>query len=214
MGEIRTGANGGFSGKAGSVIGSKWRGISYIRGLARSINRKSTQAQVEQRQRFALMVAFLAPLKGLLEQSFGNQDTTRATPYNLALHYNLNHAITGSSPNLKIDFSKIVLSKGGVGMAAGVQIVSNSTGIVQVTWEPYSNPITLYGSDQVYVVLYNVNRSLHVLSLGEAKRSTGKVEIAVPPSFSGETVEAMLFFGDEHGTKFSRTEYVGSVLVF
>lgn len=36
MGTIRQGANGSFRGKAGSVIGSSWKGIDYIKGLPKS----------------------------------------------------------------------------------------------------------------------------------------------------------------------------------
>ena len=34
MGTIKQGILGGFSGKVGTVVGSSWKGISYMRGLA------------------------------------------------------------------------------------------------------------------------------------------------------------------------------------
>ncbi len=33
MGTIRNGANGGFSGEAGSIIGSRWRDLNYSKGV-------------------------------------------------------------------------------------------------------------------------------------------------------------------------------------
>ncbi len=48
MGRIKQGANGGFSGKAGSVIGSSWKGIEYIKGRPKVSNKPATQRQLEQ----------------------------------------------------------------------------------------------------------------------------------------------------------------------
>ncbi len=33
MGKFVKGLNGGFSGRAGSTVGSKWRGINYMKSL-------------------------------------------------------------------------------------------------------------------------------------------------------------------------------------
>lgn len=48
MGRIKQGANGGFSGKAGSVIGSSWKEIEYIKGRPKVSNKPATQRQLEQ----------------------------------------------------------------------------------------------------------------------------------------------------------------------
>lgn len=42
MGTIRQGANGSFRGKAGSVIGSSWKGIDYIKGLPKKRTKGAT----------------------------------------------------------------------------------------------------------------------------------------------------------------------------
>ncbi len=74
---ILKGANGGFSGKSGSVTSSSWLSISYIKGLSKQSSKAAIQTQVEQLQKFALIVSFLAPIKSLLEGSFNSMDTTR-----------------------------------------------------------------------------------------------------------------------------------------
>ncbi|WP_262249124.1 DUF6266 family protein, partial [Parapedobacter soli] len=45
MAKFINGANGTFSGKVGSVIGASWRGIHYLRGLAKKSNVPATEAQ-------------------------------------------------------------------------------------------------------------------------------------------------------------------------
>ena len=49
MGKIKQGILGGFKGKVGTVIGSSWNGISYMRGQAQSVRNANTPAQQMQR---------------------------------------------------------------------------------------------------------------------------------------------------------------------
>ena len=52
MGKIKQGILGGFKGKVGTVIGSSWNGISYMRGQAQSVRNPKTSAQMIQRDFF------------------------------------------------------------------------------------------------------------------------------------------------------------------
>ena len=45
MGTIKQGILGGFSGKVGTVVGSSWKGISYMRGLATRYTSTSHSSQ-------------------------------------------------------------------------------------------------------------------------------------------------------------------------
>ena len=52
MGKIKQGILGGFKGKVGTVIGSSWNGISYMKGQAQSVMNPKTPAQMIQRDFF------------------------------------------------------------------------------------------------------------------------------------------------------------------
>ena len=52
MGKIKQGILGGFKGKVGTVIGSSWNGIAYMRGQAQSVKNPKTAAQMQQRNFF------------------------------------------------------------------------------------------------------------------------------------------------------------------
>lgn len=79
MGTIRQGALGGFSGKAGSIIGSSWRDINYIKGLPKLSNKPKSEKQLEQQAKFALAVKFLLPVKSLMNVGFGQMRTGKGT---------------------------------------------------------------------------------------------------------------------------------------
>ena len=52
MGKIKQGILGGFTGKVGTVIGSSWNGIAYMKGLPQSQKDPKTAAQMRQRAFF------------------------------------------------------------------------------------------------------------------------------------------------------------------
>ena len=52
MGKIKQGILGGFKGKVGTVIGSSWNGIAYMKGLPQSVKNSKTAAQIMQREFF------------------------------------------------------------------------------------------------------------------------------------------------------------------
>ena len=72
MGKIKQGILGGFKGKVGTVIGSSWNGIAYMKGRPQSQKDPKTEAQQKQRSLFtevqglvgqlsAVQLAFLFP---------------------------------------------------------------------------------------------------------------------------------------------------------
>ena len=62
MGKIKQGIIGGFKGKVGTVIGSSWNGISYMRGQAQSVRNANTPAQQMQRGFFKDLQALVSQL--------------------------------------------------------------------------------------------------------------------------------------------------------
>ena len=52
MGKIKQGILGGFKGKVGTVIGSSWNGIAYMRGIPQSQKDPKSVAQMRQRNFF------------------------------------------------------------------------------------------------------------------------------------------------------------------
>ena len=67
MGTIVNGANGGFKGKAGSVIGSSWKSINYIKGLYKKRSKPASELQMMQQEKFRTLMRFLLPINMFLK---------------------------------------------------------------------------------------------------------------------------------------------------
>ena len=95
MGTIRKGILGGFTGKVGTVVGSNWKGIAYMRSLPQKVKNPCTPAQLSQRSKFALALTLLQPMTGLLRTSW-KLYARRQTPFNAAMSYTVANAISGT----------------------------------------------------------------------------------------------------------------------
>ena len=61
MGKYIKGILGSFLGKVGTVIGSSWKGIEYMRSRGKKSSKPPTQAQLIQQAKFKLLVRFVIP---------------------------------------------------------------------------------------------------------------------------------------------------------
>lgn len=111
MATYKKGILGVFTGKVGTVIGSNWRGIDYMRSLPKKSKKVATQPQLDQRFKFGLINSFFKSISTLIE--IGYQSATgNKTPMNVAVSYHLMEAVTGVSPAFEIDFTKVLISRG------------------------------------------------------------------------------------------------------
>jgi len=104
-------SEGGFIGKIGGSVVYKSKG-QWIKRSIGIITKPPTIPQLACREKMRLVTSCLKPVKDLLPVGFKvPRNAIGITPYNLACRYNLNHAITGEYPELRIDYTKFYLLK-------------------------------------------------------------------------------------------------------
>lgn len=211
MGTIRNGANGRFSGKAGSVIGSSWKGIDYIKGLSKKRTKPSTEEQRIQQARFYAISKFLMPIAPILRLGFGQVNADRMTPTNAALQLNIAQAVIGTYPSFELDYSKILISSGSF-IGGGATAASVNSGVLTVDWDFALS--TLYNSkadDQVIILLYQPTVDEFMTAPTAPLRAEGTVDITIPDHLLGGKGHVWVFFADRKGTKVSRSSYLGEL---
>jgi hypothetical protein len=212
MGTIKQGILGGFSGKVGTVVGGIWKGICYMRGLALSIANPQTDAQLAQRQKFAVTMHFLQPLSQFLRTGF-KAYAVKMTGTNAAMSYNYDNALTGTYPNIAIDYPNALVSRGNL---AGVlnQVASSAVaGTVKFDWEDNSGEIGASALDKTLLVVYNPTQHQAVTVNQLAERADGTQTVTVPDSFSGDLCECYIAFITVDGQTVSNSAFAGAVTV-
>ncbi|WP_164126576.1 DUF6266 family protein [Sphingobacterium luzhongxinii] len=211
MATIRKGANGGFSGKAGSVIGASWKSIDYIRGLSKKSNKPASEEQLIQQARFYTIAKFIMPIAPFVQVGFSQVNADIMTPVNAAVQENLKNALTGAYPNFGLDYAKVKISTGGL-QPGGTVSATVDTGVLTVNWSDKAIAIQKGQlDDEVYILLYHPALDEFLTAPEPPKRGDGTVGIELPTHFLGDKGQLWLFFTDRKHRRVSKTSYLGEV---
>lgn len=213
MGVIKKGANGGFSGKAGSVVGSSWNGVDYIKGLPKISHKSASLGQIEQRLRFATATRFLGPLAEVLVRGWKGQTSGRNTPVNVAVKYALANALTGVYPDFEMDPSLVLISQGNLGNLLNLAVQADETGGLSLTWDFIEGDGARKMDDEVWVVVYNPIQETFLTYSAKAIRSALELTLALPANFTGQEIHVYVFCIKSDDKKRSRSVYTGPLTV-
>jgi hypothetical protein len=210
MGKFNQGILGGFSGKVGTVVGSSWKGIAYMRSVAQSVRNPRTPAQMEQRAKFKLLVNFLSDVTEFVRVGYGAL-AVKQTAQNAAFKYNYRNALSGEGESLKIDYSKVRVSQGNLPGAESGD-VSHAGDKISLTWSANMGGNASSG-DKVMMLVYNpAKRDALVMTDGDVSRMDGSHEWSYPDEWKGDRAEAYIAFRSAEGDV-SNSFYLGSVEV-
>jgi hypothetical protein len=209
MASIKKGILGGFSGKVGTVVGGRWKGIDYMRSIPVG-NTSSSTAQLAQRAKFALAAGFIRSLGALVNFSFKDAGQNM-TGKNSALSYALKNAVIGQYPELAIDYSLVQVARGTLPNANSPAAAAQTQGRIAFTWENNSGTGQAGTRDKAILVAYLPERDACVFAK-TADRSAGSATLDVP-SFAGREVHTWLAFITEKGEDVSPSIYTGKIAV-
>ena len=210
MATYNQGINGSFSGKAGSVIGSNWRSIGYMRGLPRFKTKSNSPLQMAQRARFGMAVSFLQPMKDLLNIGFNDKLKGKSTGYNQAMRNFMSNAIIGEYPSYEIEFSKVEISRGSLEKLIGIEVDEVTPGTFTFNWVSHSNGMSAFDDDQLVLLLYNKTEEIFT-TYREAVRGDESLELEMPTAFSGNEFHIYVFALTRDGKRASASQYVGNI---
>ena len=111
MGKIKQGILGGFSGQVGTVVGSSWKGIAYMRGKAQHVNNPRTAGQTYHRDAIKAVTMALRPINSTLRLTFAEY-AKKMSAFNKAVSVNYKEAIVNQDGTPVVDYSKLILSQG------------------------------------------------------------------------------------------------------
>jgi len=212
MSTIKQGILGGFSGKTGTVIGSSWKGIAVMRGIAPSIAQPNTEAQLAQRAKFSVVGKFLRPLIPFLRIGFKSQ-AVKMSGFNAAISYNLQNALTGTYPDYDVDYTKALISEGTLPGALNPEVTATVAGEIGYTWDDNSSDTNASTNDKSLLVVYNPTKKRAVTVIDGNTRAGGSQSITLPSAFTGDEVQCFISFGNATRSVVSNSEYVGGIIV-
>jgi hypothetical protein len=210
MAILHGGPNGGFSGKAGSIVGVMRLGTAIIRSMPKLSrkNKKGTPAQNANRSLFTKMQYFLSPVLDFIRVGFNIEGRSKnMTAHNAAKSYNMLNAFNAEGD---IDFSKVLLSFGRLPGALNATVAKGDDGIC-FTWENNSTDKWASSNDQVMVLVFDTEKNNAYYLTSGARRNTKMDTLIIPPSAKTQTLHTWIAFIADNRERVSMSSYLGMV---
>jgi len=211
MARIEESMHGGFRGKVGKLVGGKWNGIDYIRSVGTRSNTEATPSQLNHRSKMALAVGFTRTIKKVVKVGYRDV-AVRMSGYNSAIRNLLKNAITGESPNYRIDYSKVMLCRGENRGPIGATTSSPAAETVTFKWGTRDVTGEVKPTDKAILVAYCEAFNVSAFTLQGPDRSTGTGSLEMP-EFSGQEVHTWLAFISADGKTVFDSTYTGTVKI-
>jgi hypothetical protein len=209
MAKLLNGINGPFSGKVGTVVGYLWKGKAVMRGLPRKRSGDLSPAQIQQHAKFALMHKFLKPLLSFLNVTYSSV-AVQMTGFSKAFSYNVKNAITGAHPELRIDYSRVLVSQGDLQNVLSPELTASTEGILTFSWTNNSGMGSGRATDQAFVAVYNEELNVWVYELNPAARKAGSCTIDAS-KMKGREVQTYIGFISNDGKDATDSLYTGMI---
>lgn len=213
MGILRSGLQGGISGKIGNMVCYRVLGKDVVRIKGKIIKPRSEKQLMNQHD-MKVAMDFLRPIQEFIKLGFAlaaKQDGMY--PHNKALSINRKRALTGIYPERMIDFSKVQLSKG---IIYGLDVVSVSVADdgLRFSWEQNLGRTGQSHHDQVMVLAYFPEQSPAeaIFSLNAGKRLDGNCILQLPIHLRSSVMEVYVAVSAEASNKVSNSQYLGRVI--
>jgi len=198
------------SGKIGKLVFYMLNGQPVCRLIGKA--GKPSINQLANRQAMSVTMGLLKPMSEFINVSFKLEaEGTVKNPHNLATSYNKKLALTGQYPNIKVDYSKVVLSKGNLEMANNLKL-SKAEGGINLSWDAGVTTQNGRYDDIMMVMLSHPDYELASSFLNAGRRADGSCFIPLQSEWlmNGQ-MEVYVCFKSANGKLISDSAYAGNL---
>lgn len=203
------GPHGPLKGKIGNLVFYLLNGQPVVRTIGDP--GKPSKNQKGNQQAMSVTMKAVKSMKDFINSSFELEARgTIRNPFNLAVSYNKKHALTGEYPNIKVDYSKIVLSYGNLPLAADLKMVKTDTGVL-LSWDLDNEDFDALNNDMVMLMLHHPSSQKSTIALNACRRDAGQHFIPVSDALLNEPIEGYICFKSANGKRISDSAYLGNL---
>ena len=202
--------NGLFIGKVGNTVSYMLNGKYVMRTIGKSKKKRSIK-QLANMMSMKVTTSFLCAVKPFIEVGFGLEASgTDKNAFNLATSVVKKHAVKGEYPDLSIDFSKVLISRGTVPAPERVVLSKTDQGIL-IKWDETAPGPLRRLQDSVMVLLYFPETNYSLMTFHAGKRKDGSCLYELPKSYQHKPVEVYISFKQADGKAVSDSIHAGTL---
>lgn len=206
MAKSKDGPFGKLSGKAGNLVFATWRGIPYIRTRP-SKPVSNTPAQQTQRSKFGVVVSLVGDIYPVIKAGFKRPEDLPAR--NAAISYLMKNATRGEKPNIWIDYSSVLVSRGNLPAPGEATAEWTADNDLVIRWQYNSELPKKRADDNVLALAYFPEKEHGIWSIdGSATRKDEEIILKLPEGASDLEMHLYLGFAAPDGNDASDSVYV------
>lgn len=190
MAIIKGGLFGNISGKIGGLVFATRNNQTEVKSLPKKYEGPVTEDALHTRAKFKLLMGFLRLFIFFINIGYPKPYKKRWSKFNVAFKENYDRVINGRYPNLEIDYSKVVFSKGYLAGLCGLEIDRVDRQLFKLKW--VFNP-TARGCDCIYCFLYNATDKYGFKVEVDAIRSDNYLLFSLPEKMIGKEIHLYVF---------------------
>ncbi len=219
MAIIKNGVNGTVSGKAGSVVFVSTKTGNYVRSLPRVKKREPSPEQLLSRTRFKTVRSHISLLNPIIKLGYKAYSYPKRA-YDVAMSYNLNHAIMQEGDSFVVDWQKFMVAKGSPNPITSYTMdFDQENQMLQVTWEydAYLEKKFDTGTYDSFLILYSAADygAEYPIFTNDSKNNliAGRQNIEIPKHKKEVTYEVYIFFVESYGGGNTDSLHLGTVKI-
>jgi len=212
MAIVKNGIAKGFSGTIDGLIYSQQPdGTTTVKTSPRTSSKLPTKLQLSSRQDIKICSEFFRPIEDFIKFGFQLEKKLKGwNAHNAAASYLRKNAITGEYPERRIDYKSVLVTKGKMPLAQGVQVVVTELGFT-FTWDAKPELKGLYYSDQVMLMAYfpDLQDAVYLTAGAQRVRQTELLMLGSIPK--GSLAEVYLSFISDNHKRISNSVHLGQL---
>lgn len=127
---MKNGPHGPVYGKVGNLVTYRVLNKDVVRMVGKT-NKPPSIKQLGCRQKMGMVVAFLRPLTDFIKVGFAlKARAANKYPYNMAVSFNVKHALAGVYPDVVMDYSKVMVANGNLPAAVNAEVSVIADGLL------------------------------------------------------------------------------------
>lgn len=203
--------NDGFIGKTGNTVVYLLNGKLVKREIGFS-SKAPTDLQLANWQITRVVSHFLGPIKDFVNVGFSQEaKVAKKSAYNMATSFNRSNAIIGDYPDQKIDFSKVLVSRGKIPPTVQVGVELTADGLL-FTWDTLVTDSGRKWNDQVMLMAYMPQLKEAVYLINGDIRTVGSDLLRLPKFTKEVVIETYISFIAANHKNVSDSIYTGEVI--
>ena len=208
MGRLINGINGPIQGRIGSVIGSSWKGVPYVKGPYKKRTPNVSNKETNNRNKFGEAHFWLRPLLKFVRGGFKGY-SAKVDGFLAAKSHLLKNAFEGIPPDRHINPSLVKVSFGDLPLSADIAVGKMAQGQLQFTWDPAWLGIS-HDKDQAMMLAYDIENSKAYFTAMGQFRNTGTDVLHTDPT-PGKAYHIYFAFNAGDRSRQSDSVYMGQI---